>query len=188
MHSAATFNSTNLEPAGLGFQGSNYILSFLTPVDRPLFLPLIRSHDIYTVLPSSRKRETVENNTMIDIISLQMHLVEIRNLVSYRVSNLNVTINGGEYAERRNDPRSSDVIYRVKLAPGGREGGGSPRPRSIVFSIQMLNVKMTFTISRKWWNGPRCRLGGHLRGCWLQRSKVFTVRERHVKRDPSGLT
>lgn len=116
-----------------------------------------------------------------------MHLVEIRNLVSYRVSNLNVTINGGEYAERRNDPRSSDVIYRVKLAPG--EGAALGRlPRSIVFSIQMLNVKMTFTISRKWWNGPRCRLGGHLRGCWLQRSKVFTVRERHVKRDPSGLT
>lgn len=64
---------------------------------------------------------------MIDIISLQMHLVEIRNLVSYRVSNLNVTINGGEYAERRNDPRSSDVIYRVKLASGGRKGGrGQP--------------------------------------------------------------
>lgn len=62
------------------------------------------------------------------------------------------------------DPRP-DVIYRVKLAPGGEgEGAGRP-PASIVFSIQMLNVKMTFTISRKWWNGPRCRLGGHLRGC-----------------------
>lgn len=82
-----------------------------------------------------------------------------RNVAYHELDSTRVTINE-EYARGETIQRARpDIIYRVKLTPGGRQ-----LPRSIVFSIQMLNVKMTFTISRKW-NGPRCRLGGHLRGC-----------------------
>lgn len=85
-----------------------------------------------------------------------------RNVAYHELDPTRVTINE-EYARGETMQRARpDIIYRVKLTPGGGRGG--QLPRSIVFSIQMLNVKMTFTISRKW-NGPRCRLGGHLRGC-----------------------
>lgn len=103
---------------------------------------------------------------------LQMHRNEIRiasvsrfqsrNVAYHELDSTRVTINE-EYARGETIQRARpDIIYRVKLTPAGT--GGRQLPRSIVFSIQMLNVKMTFTISRKW-NGPRCRLGGHLRGC-----------------------